>query len=192
MNQTLPFAQPLRGVRLAAAAGPMTPEMRVAERERASYERGLRDGEQAMNERLMRQRRELAELQDGVLRSLREAVPRVVRDSENALIALAVEVAQKLVANIPITAETVEACVREALSQVEESAEFTILLHPEDLALLRRHNSALLGDEAAHARMHFQSSPEVTRGGCLVRSRFGVVDARRETRAELLRKALLS
>jgi flagellar biosynthesis/type III secretory pathway protein FliH len=38
--------------------------------------------------------------------------------------------------------------------------------------------------------VRFQPSPEVTPGGCLVQTRFGVIDARRETKLELIRQSL--
>ena len=38
----------------------------------------------------------------------------------------------------------------------------------------------------------FLASPEVTRGGCLVQTHFGTVDARRETKFDLLKRTLLT
>lgn len=38
--------------------------------------------------------------------------------------------------------------------------------------------------------LRFAGSSEVTRGGCLVQTRFGVIDARRETKVEQIRQAL--
>ena len=58
--------------------------------------------------------------------------------------------------------------------------------------LLQQVNSNLLASNVSHARMHFHRAPEVTRGGCLVKTRFGVIDARRETKIELLQKSLLA
>jgi flagellar biosynthesis/type III secretory pathway protein FliH len=40
--------------------------------------------------------------------------------------------------------------------------------------------------------IRFHDSPEVGRGGCLVQTRFGAIDARRETKLELIRKSLVS
>ncbi|HEY2952161.1 MAG TPA: FliH/SctL family protein [Verrucomicrobiae bacterium] len=162
------------------------------EGEQAAYERGRLDGEKALHERLVRQRNELLELQQGVLKSLQQAVPQVVRDCEQALTALALEVAQKLVAGLPLSAEMVAAAVQEALGEVEEATDCHIYLHPEDLDLLQQVNSNLLASNVGNARLHFHRAPEVTRGGCLVKTRFGVIDARRETKLELLQKSLLA
>jgi flagellar biosynthesis/type III secretory pathway protein FliH len=38
--------------------------------------------------------------------------------------------------------------------------------------------------------LRFSGAAEVTRGGCIVQTRFGLVDARRETKMEQLRQAL--
>jgi flagellar biosynthesis/type III secretory pathway protein FliH len=38
--------------------------------------------------------------------------------------------------------------------------------------------------------MTFQATDNVSRGGCLVRTNFGTVDGRRETKAALLKEAL--
>lgn len=185
MPASVKLNKPLRGVAAAAvanlgAAEPRVPSAAAPETD-AAYERGRRDGETAVRDQLSAQRNEFLELQRGVLESLRQAVPQVVRDAETALIALALEAAQKLVAGLPVTTEMVEAAVREALARVEDNTEITVLLHPDDLALLA---------PPADGKLHYRPSPDVTRGGCLVHTRFGVIDARRETKHELLKRSL--
>jgi flagellar biosynthesis/type III secretory pathway protein FliH len=39
-------------------------------------------------------------------------------------------------------------------------------------------------------RMKFQVSPQVTRGGCMIQTNFGIVDARRETKLAALKQSL--
>jgi len=104
--QTLRLTQPLRAVRVARPAHkPEGLEQETREREQAAYERGKLDGEKALGEQLLRQRQEMRELQEGVLKSFREAVPQVVRDCEQALTALTLEIARKLVAGLPLSVE---------------------------------------------------------------------------------------
>ncbi|MBM3880962.1 MAG: hypothetical protein FJ387_14790 [Verrucomicrobia bacterium] len=188
----VPLRHPLRELRLVSCRSQAEEaEVRLREREQASYERGRREGEQALSEQLIRQRAELLELQNGVLDALQQVQPRLARECERELVALALDAAQKLVAGLPVSAELVERTVREALTQVEESASYTVLLHAEDLALLRQVNSPLLLPSGGLDRISFQPSENVTRGGCIVHTRFGTIDARRETKVELLRKAVL-
>lgn len=193
-RQTISLSQSLRDVVLAPtrAASSEDQESLSREREQAAYERGRRDTGQGLQEQLLRQREEFTRLQSGVLDALKQAVPNVIRDSEQALAALCLEVAQKLVAGLPISAELVTAAVREALAQVSEATEHQVYLHPEDLDLLQQVDSPLLAAAAGGRRIQFHPAPEVSRGGCLVKTRFGVVDGRRETKVELIQKAVLA
>lgn len=165
-------------------------EEEARQREQAAYERGLAEGERRLSQQLLSQRAELLELQNGVLSSLRQSARQVVQQSEWALIELALEVARKLVSDLPISIEMITAAIRSALAQLEGAMELHIYLHAEDLALLQKSNAPILLPGPALESTHFHVSPEVTRGGCLVQSRFGVIDARRETKLELLRQSL--
>jgi len=91
---------------------------------------------------------------------------------------------------LPMSVEMVEAAVREALLQVEGTADFQVRLHPSDLELLQRADSSLLAPTGDSKEIRFHASPEVTRGGCLVQTRFGLIDARRETKMEQLRQKI--
>lgn len=179
-------------MRDARLAGQEDLEARAREREEAAFERGRVAGEKALGEQLVRQRADLLDLQSGVLESLRQAIPGVVRDTEVAVITLALEVARKLVAGLPVSGPMVEAAVREALAQVEDESDFCVELHPQDLELLQQMNSPLLLPQGRPDRVEFRPRPEVSRGGCILHTRFGVIDARRETKIESLRDALLS
>jgi len=189
-SDTIPFSRPLRDVQLLLQAPARNWQEHLRECEQAAYERGQRDGERALSEQLVQQRNEMSELQRGIVDSLRRAVPQVILEAQTALIHLALESARKIVAGLPITPEMVEAVVREALRQVEDTAEITIQLHPEDLALLRKHDSPILKGVPEAGPLRFISSADVTRGGCLVQTRFGLIDARRETKMEQLKQTL--
>ncbi len=184
MTETLKLSQPPRDIRL-------TTEEEMT-REHTAYERGHRDAETALNQVLLDQRLELVEALQNTLVSLRRAMPQVIDDSRQQLVSLALEVAYKLTAGIPVSAEMVDAAVRDALKHAEQSAECTVYLHPEDLALLRQLDANALPVNGAKDAVSFESSTEVTRGGCLVKTKFGVIDARRETKLEQLQEALRS
>jgi flagellar assembly protein FliH len=157
----------------------------------AGYEQGRLEGEKSVGEQLLKQRGEMHELLSGTLESLRQAVPQVIRDTENMMVSLALDVARKLVSEMPISVPMVEAAVRDALKHVEGSAQVTVRLHPADLELLQNAGSPLLASAQTPNDFRFLSSVEVSRGGCLVETRFGTVDARRETKFDLLTKSLL-
>ena len=100
--------------------------------------------------------------------------------------------ARKVIAGLEVSPAQVEAVVKEALAQVEAGTEFTVQIHPDDLVLLQRINSPLLLPQGGPERIQFQPAPQLSRGGCVVQTRFGVIDARRETKFELVEGALAS
>lgn len=181
--------QPLRGVRLAAGDGRASAVV-AAELLRSRYEEGVRDGEKKLREQLLRQRSELLSLQQGVLHSLEQTLPRTRADCETALVELALEVARRIIVASPVTADAVAGAIREALDQLQEAQDILVLLHPEDLELLGSVNAPVLLASVGGEKVRFSVSPEVTRGGCVVQTRFGSVDARREAKFELIKKEL--
>ena len=187
---TIALTQPVLDVQLRSSVSQAELEEQRRHAEQAAYERGRRDGENALSEQLLQQRSELLELHQGVLDSLRNAVPQVVKDTENAMMELTLESAKKVVAGLPISRELVEAVVREAVGQVEDSVEIAVHLNPDDLALLRKYQSPVLQGTADSGPLRFTSSTEVPRGGCLVQTRFGLLDARRQTKIEQLHETL--
>jgi flagellar assembly protein FliH len=189
-SNSITLQQPLQDVRLLTKAPMLDWQEHLREREKAAYDQGRQDGERALSEQLLQQRNEMVELQNGVVTSLKQILPQLAHEMESALIQLALESAKKIVSGLEIDLKTVETVVREALGQVQDTTEISIRLHPDDLALLRKHKSPLLEGLPETGPLRFAGSTEVTRGGCIIQTRFGLVDALRETKLEQLRKAV--
>jgi flagellar assembly protein FliH len=187
---TILFDRPLRDVCLLTGAPGQDWQTFLNERESAAHENGRREGERALSEQLLHQRNETIELQRGILESLQRTLPQIAHEAESSLLEIALESAKKIIAGMPVDPAMVEAVVREALRQTEDTAEIVIQLHPEDLALLRQHQSPLLNGLPEVGPLRFVNSSEISRGGCIIQTRFGVIDARRETKFEQLRQSL--
>ncbi len=160
-------------------------------REEAAFARGAAAGESRLSQQLIAQRAEIMSLQTGVLTSLQKAAADVIRQSEQAMVQLAMAIAEKIVGDLPVTAPVVAASVRAAIADADQATAFQIKLHPEDLALLQQSASPLLQPGPSQS-FQFEPSAAVNRGGCIVTTQFGVIDARRETRRQLLAEALAS
>jgi flagellar biosynthesis/type III secretory pathway protein FliH len=189
-RETIRFAQKPRRAEVTAS-WPAEAEKRMQERERAAAERGRAEAQKLFSEQMIQQRQELMALQEGILGALKDSIPGVVRECESHLAALAVEVARKLVDGIPVSAEMVEAAVSTAMRQVEESSHYTIFINPADLQLLESKTSSLLGANDTR-KITVTASNEISRGGCIVETPFGRVDARRETKFDLLKNAIFN
>jgi flagellar assembly protein FliH len=190
-SENISLPAPLRDARIAGPTPVSTPpDPALQDQWRASYDLGRIDGEKALSEQLFKQRADMHELMQGLVLSLRQAVPQVVRETETMLVSIALEVAQKLVGDLPISVPMIESAVRDALTQVEGTEQLTVRLHPADLELLQKSESPVLAIPGGETECRFLGSPDVTRGGCLVQTRFGTVDARRETKFDLLKRSL--
>ena len=188
-RETLRFPVPPRDIRLTGTAGSAPTASQLSDAEQAGYERGLIEGERRLSEQLLRQRAELVELHHGTLTALGQAIPQVTRQAEDALVTLALEIARKLVAGVEISRDTVVAAIREALHEVEDATDLTVLLNPADLELLGSNLPPLPSIGPGH-HVRLIASPEVSRGGCVVQTRFGTIDNRRETKLEQLSQVL--
>lgn len=179
-------------------ASPEISEEDLRSREQAGFERGQRDAEQRCAQKTEELRREwesnhradVVHFLENLNKNIQTQVTEMFKALEKHVIMLAAESAIKLTSGIPISADMVEAYVREAMNLVEHDTEITVVLHPEDLALLEQHQSSLLNRAGGASIFKFRPEPKITRGGCLVETKFGELDARRETKIELLKKAV--
>ncbi len=186
------LTQPLRDVRITAQPGSIGNSSSLEDVEKAAFERGRAEAEKNLREQLMQQRAELASVQAGVLKSLRDAVSQVVQQSEILLVDLALDVAQKLVAGMPITREMVAAGVQEALDQIDSTTEITVQLHPDDLVIFEQIPPPDRPGASSMDCIRLAGSPLVERGGCVVHTRFGIIDTQRHTKIRTLKSALAS
>ena len=184
------FAQPLRHVRVRTGAESFVCESRFRQMIEERYREGYEAGQKALSEQLVEQRKQLIDIQTGLLRSIQAALPTVVAECEKSIVLLAIESARKVVESVPITAEMMEAVVKKALAELQDTAEYEVLMHPEDLALLEQVSSGLLphGDIT---KVRFGIDSSVTRGGCLIKTRHGAITAIRERMFEKLEAAVL-
>ena len=166
--------------------------------EQAAYDRGKKEAEANLQEQLdilkaeytTEKDKELAVFCDNIRSELGGQVPKILESLEKHVINLAADIAMKIVADLPIDKTMVESVVKDALAKAEKDSEIIVHLHPHDLELLNQGNSELLEESDGAGKVLFKASSEVTRGGCLLDTHYGIVDARRETKADLLKKAV--
>ena len=184
------FSAPLRVVqRIDSEARAREQEALRSARE-SGWQEGFEKGQKSMSEQILAQRNQLLEVQRGIFQSLSQALPQLVSQCENGLIKLAFESARRVVASVPITPELVEEVVREALRELQGINQYTLRFHPEDLALLREIQSSTL-PAPGQDNIRVAVDPTVNRGGCLIDTPFGTIDATREVKLRKLQESLL-
>jgi flagellar assembly protein FliH len=184
---------PLHGAgRLAPIAeAPGDPADQTARRaavERDAFVKGYAQGEKAGMEAG-------AKRTDAVLRRLGETIDelaglrrQILHHSEQQLVQLAIALARRIVRReLAADDELLGALARVALERLGEARPATIRLNPQDFA---RSTAGRLEQWAA-AHVSVVPDPNVGRGGCVVESPFGFVDAGIEAQLQELAGALL-
>ncbi len=169
---------------------PLVTEAKVRELLEEQYQKGFNAGQKELAEQLLEQRKQLLDLQSGLLRSLERALPGVVAECEKSLVLLALTSARRAVHEAPIDAELVERIVMAAVAELKETAEYEVLLSPDDLKLLQQIQSGIL-PSVENDKIRFTPDARVARGDCVVNTRHGSIAARREEIFEKMERAVL-
>ena len=129
----------------------------------------------------------LAAAADEVRASAAEAAGAVEREAAQ----LAVQIAEKvLAASLAVQPERVLDVVRGALRCLLERERVTVLVNPADMDVVRQAADAVCAELGGLEHLEVQEERRVTRGGAVVRSATGEVDARLEIKLERLREVV--
>jgi flagellar assembly protein FliH len=155
--------------------------------------KGYEQGEQAGLESAMQKLDSLLTGSHKLLCDLGDLHRQTCRDLEADLVQLALAVARKLVGrDVSLGPEAVTRIIRQALSRVEHAGRITIKLNPADLELLVDIKLQLLSGLPEAGRAAFEPDEGIARGGCLIETDGGEVDARIERQFQVVEEAFLA
>src|SRR4051812_34735441 len=169
----------------------------AAEAEAASIrEQARREG---YAEGMVAGRADLRQIGEPAVQALSEAAERVrefqaqAADSvEHQAAVLAMDIAEKVVAGaIEVEPERVLDVVRGALRAIVERERLVIQVNPEDLEIVREGLDELTGALGGIEHVEVQEERRVMRGGAVVRTVVGEVDANIRTKLDRAREAVL-
>jgi len=159
--------------------------------------RAIRESAKADRERILAGAAE-AGRQEGLARAAAaltaaaEERDRLIASAEPELVRLALVVAGKVVAgSVALAPEVVCRIAAEALESARDRREIELRVNPADAETLRAQEPRLLEVLARARAVAIREDPAVGRGGVIVETEAGTVDARIETRLDALRRALL-
>ena len=188
-HQIISFDRPLVAVQCArdAALKHTAGELQAAHA--AGYLEGGDAAHAFSNQQIVELRSELQALQSGLFQQLATAHESLADQVRTALPTLTVELGQRLLAGFVPPPELVEKLCREALDQLyPERDGLELVVGPRDAAALER----LVPSWRGHfTNLRITIDDTLNPGDCLVRSRFGVTDARASSKTEALRHELL-
>jgi flagellar biosynthesis/type III secretory pathway protein FliH len=110
---------------------------------------------------------------------------------EEQAVDLAFQLAEKILAGaVAVQPDVVVEAVRGALRGLVERERITVLVHPEDLDVVREAMTGLRATLGGIEHCEVQAERRVSRGGAVVRTPEGDIDARIETKLERAREVV--
>jgi type III secretion system HrpE/YscL family protein len=121
----------------------------------------------------------------------RAAAARARAGAEAELRVLAVRIAEKILGReLKSDPAAVIDVAAAALRHAGEPRELVVRCAPDDLAALERGKPRLLERSRAAQAVRFVADERVARGGCIIETELGIVDARLSTQLDAIEKAL--
>ncbi len=186
-TKLIAFDRPLVGTVTPGRAGRLYTESEYNAHGEASYRRGIDAARALADQQMVDIRSEVAHHSSEVLHKLSNLEPALLKQVRDALPALAVDIAKHLLAGYEPPVGIIEALCRDALEQLfPERENLELILCPRDAELFTQLNP---GWAERFPGLKIRPDMTLTPGDCQVRSRFGLTDARQQTKLEALARA---
>ncbi len=183
------FDRPLSGAAIAGRERSLD-ERAIAELRASAYREGADAARAQADQQIVDLRAALQELQTGLFARLEETESAIVAQLRDALPALALDLARRLLAGYEPPTEAIERHCKEVLDTLyPEKENLELLVCPRDAALLDGFNPVW---RAQYPGLKVTADSSLSPGDCQVRSRFGITDARLARKLEELERELAS
>lgn len=182
------FDRPLSGAAIPGTAGHFCSEAELTARDNAAYHRGIDAARALADQQMVEFRHDMEHVGDGILKKLAAIEPTLVAQLRDALPALALDISRRLLAGYEPAPEVVSRLCEEALAELfPERENLELAVSARDAALLEKIQPDWL---SRYPGLRIRVESTLRPGDCQVRSRFGLTDARLQTKLTALERNL--
>lgn len=182
------FDRPLAGATLPGAGGRFCTEAELAAHAQDGYRRGIDAARSLADQQMVEFRADVEALGDGIFQKLSTVEPSLVAQLRDALPGLALDLAKRLLAGYEPPPEIVSRLCEEALGELfPERDNLELTVSPRDAAFLEQLKPDWL---IRYPGLKLRTDSAMAAGDCQVRSRFGLTDARQQTKLAALAESL--
>ena len=165
-------------------------QSRVAEIETDSHARGFESGEKAGRTAADAEMEDMLETMRGLIDVARTERVKLLEAAEPELVRLATEIAERVVhQHVSVEPEAVLTMTRQALQRLISREKVTVRVNPADVETLRNHREALLNSHDVES-VRVVEDQRVGRGGVLIETESGTIDAKVSSQLREARRAL--
>lgn len=162
----------------------------AADIEAAASQRGVSAGEERGREAGEASVREMVQTMTQLLQSARAERAKVIESAEPELLKLATAIAERVVhAHLEVAPETVVEMTRSALQRLTGRESVVVRVNPRDIEILRAQRDRLLEVHDTEG-LRIIADQRVDRGGAIVETEAGTIDAKISTQLREARRVL--
>ena len=164
--------------------------------EKDAFDSGFADGKKiGFDEGLERATQNLQphiSLFEKLVKELLQEKESFYEENEFYIVKLAIEIAKKIIQReLTQNPEILLYVVREALKRIADNGRIVIRTNPEDLELIKGDKDLMQNHLLVFEHVDFVSSEKIQRGGCVIESESGIVDAQMDVQLEKIEQSLL-
>lgn len=128
-----------------------------------------------------------------LVRELTGAREKFYSNTENEMVELVINVTQVALGDqIEKNPGLIRHVIKSAVRKLQAREEMTIRVNPMDLAEAEKVRTEIIKEVEDIEKVSFKGDPLVSRGGCMLDTNMGSIDARVETQLEAMRESLLA
>ena len=152
-----------------------------------AYNKGKAEGMEQAKAELAEQAGRLKQL----ILSMEEGYQKLLREAELAMVDLALAIARRFVkATAVYNSDMIKETIKSAVRMATEKEKVVIRVNPADLEEVKSHQDDIIFIGDGITKLDVRPDKNIERGGCVVETEAGNIDARNETRFQELDKAL--
>jgi len=157
---------------------------------REAYQAGLAQGRATAEAAVHQEFEQLRQQYADSLAKLMSLRQQLIELHEKEIVRLVISIAKKIVhREVKVDREIVISLIKSALARIGDQSAATIRLHMDDYNYVQSRRGEFLSGENGIVKLVDDRS--ITRGGCLIETDFGQIDARIEQQFKQIEKALL-
>lgn len=204
-SNAIRFTHPLRGVVVAGTPAekkiqpPVVPpapkgasvEEKIAEAQALAYNRGFDEGVRQADARNAEEKAARYQSLEAVIKRLEQGHEELIEQMGRVMPRLVNEAVRRVLAGAELPAETIGAIINELLTEVHPGAgAIEIILSEQDHQLLCENEALVSRFTQNYPGITFAADRHLSRGDCILKSRFGTIDGRVAVKLENLDEIL--
>lgn len=162
-----------------------------ADAAREGYDKGYDEGYRAALEEANKEGEKIRAQAKSVLVQAEESRREKFNNLKEEIRGLAIDIAEKIVTKeLEIKPDDVVAIAEEAIQLVSNRKYIVLWVHPGEKEICEKHRERLISHLPPKAEVHIMANEAVARGGCIIETDYGKVDATLSNRWQTLLKAI--